>query len=223
MVATTIATSIPFREAYPDQAIYNDTARNASLNPSNPTRVSGGDSFFIDLISAIPYVFGKDIRDWFDRVLGAQPPTCCDGDDPPYPCRFNAGKTVLGNGFQSCWKKGVEEIIDADVEVMKCIINLHYLKAIKCITITEDACGADYGGGLMKGEMAGWGEKGFNPGFIINDQDSKTLQGAAESMRGHKILYQKANDVHIKLVTIDGDGQDLVTEIDFAGHQGREC
>lgn len=222
VVIFAVTTFVPFREAHPIQDVNDLTARDSHSEALNIPR-GDGDDFFSDIVSGIASMFGKDIQGWLDKVFGAQPPTCCDGDVYPYPCRFNVGKTKDGHGFQACYRKGDEEIIDADVDVMKCIINLHYLEAVKCITITNDACGAGYGGGLMKGEIAGIGVKGHAQSNLISDQDSKTLQAAVESMRGVKIQYDKHDNAPIKFVTISADGQSLDFEIDFAGHQGREC
>ncbi|KAG8528284.1 uncharacterized protein KY384_007201 [Bacidia gigantensis] len=189
-----------------------------SLNIYDHQERGTGEDLFTALIMGIAAAAGKDLA----SVFGVKPPTCCDNVD--WPCLINAGKSKDGHGFQACYGPGTDEIYDFDVEVMKCIIDLHYRQPYKCIDVKGSVCGngAGAGSGIMKGELGWWG-KGSSKANLVSDQDSKTLQAAAETMRGVKINYAKPSNGAILLEVVSDTNDLLSLEISFTGHQGKEC
>lgn len=57
----------------------------------------------------------------------------------------------------------------------------------------------------------------------VSDQDSKTLQAAADSMLGVKIDYAAGHNAAVDLNTVSDVKGLLVFEMMFDGHQGSDC
>lgn len=121
----------------------------------------------------------------------------------------------------ACYDEGTEEIYDFDVAAMKCIIDLHYRQADVCISIAGSVCANGYGGGLLRGQMGWWG--GNSNADLISDQDSKTFQAAADSMKGVKIDYSNPVNAAIQVVVVSDTNGLLSSTVEFDGHQGRDC
>ena len=197
------------------------SASPPSINHPNlrrePASAGLGGALIDGLISGI----SASAANALEPILGGQPPTCCDSGLKT--CRLNAGKSRDGHGFQACYQTGSEEVFDFDVEAMKCIINLHYTTPYKCIGIKGSECGEHYGGGLMRGQMGWLTTKGKDKENKLSERDSRTLQAAAESMKGVKIDYKKGENSAIELVVISDTNDVLSVSIDFDGHQGKGC
>lgn len=149
---------------------------------------------------------------------------CCDGK----PACHGFGGFKAGKPWMACWNPGSEQIIDADVEAMKCIINLHYLQPDKCIDIRGSVCSNGYGGGLMRGQNY-YANSAHDKKSQLTAEESSTLQGAAASLSGVKINYasgphgSEASTEAIILWAVNARGDGLNVEIDFNGHQGADC
>lgn len=161
--------------------------------------------------------------------LDYTPSTCCDGDSSI--CSVRAGKTTAGKDFMACYGQGLATISDADVETMKCMINLHYLQPDKCIDIKGSICGKAYNGGLMRARKQDMpSSEHSDPKYQLSAEESLIIQAAAESMREANIDYTQGPAQGgtrgleaILLTVVDGRNDRNSPTIDFDGHQGTDC
>lgn len=220
-----ITTFLPIANAFPTSFNPLIPRTPDSLSIHSPRQDGGivGD-IIMSAIWGIADAVGKgaQLQQIFGKLLGDHPTTCCTNDLPT--CRFNAGKTIYGHGFYACFYEGDATITDADVDAMKCMINLHHLQGDKCIDFAGSTCANGYpGGGLMDGKMHEFFTHHLDDRNKVSAQDSQTLQAAAESMRGKKIDYAQGGDGAISVVVIDDQDGALGRWIDFAGHPGDDC
>lgn len=221
VVAVGIVTFVPFENAFSMSSDDHTLRDPDALSNHGPRQASGGTNYVSIVFDAIVRSLAKRAGSELQKLSGLQTLTCCDGwlDS----CLFNAGTTKDGHGLQSYFIPGKERIIDADVDMMKCIIDLHYRQPDKCIDIKGSHCGNGYGGGLMKGKIKWLRTKAIDPQYQISDEESRALQAAAESMRNLTIDYKTGGNLAISLVNMTYPDKPPYTRIDFTGHQGWSC
>ena len=117
-----------------------------------------------------------------------------------------------------CYSAGTIEISRNDVNAMRCIINFHHRQNSRCIDIEGSVCGRCYRGSLLRGQIS------YVTGpYNISAEWSSTLQAAAESMNGIKIDYKKISNAPIQLaIVLDANGLQMLN-IQFDGHNGKDC
>ena len=189
---------------------------------------SAGSAITGDLVNSLVIgVSTTEAKSGLLKALGAKTPTCCDSYGDTSGCLVNAGTDKNNNHWMACYFPGSEEIFDFDVDVMKCIINLHFVQRDSCISVEGSECAKGYGGGLMAGQTS-WIGKGHAKANQLSGDQSVTYQAAAESMKGVKIDYMKGHTVGkgaVDLELVDPKaGQFALTEgMYFYGHRDSEC
>ena len=182
------------------------------------TRGEGLDDLFIAIIQGLAKDASNELLQLFG--LSDPPPNCCD--DADWPCHMNAGIAKNGKAFQVCYNPGTETIYDYDVSAMKCILNLHYTQADKCISVAGSTCANGYTGGIMNGHT-NLLTSGYDSANQLTSDQSGALQAAAESMLNVGITYADPSNAAMTLITLSDDKKTVDSEIDFVGHQGIQC